>query len=190
MSRRALNMEVFYPYPPEKVWQTLTNSRALAAWLMENDFEPRLGHKFRFQHSNLPGFNGNIDCQVIELDEPQRLSYTWQDSMMCQPSIVTWTLKAVDGGTRLKLNHKQLETITSRQEKMRLEEPWQSQFISESTVINQTLITPNRTSKSIGRYQVLDSYILDSFIDKSWDYKLNERLPQVLISLIEYSNHK
>ena len=185
MHGRVLNMEVFYPYPPEKVWQTLTNSRALAAWLMENDFEPRLGHKFQFQHSNLPGFNGNIDCQVIELDEPQRLSYTWQDSMMCQPSIVTWTLKAVDGGTRLKLNHKQLVTITSRQEKMSLEKPWESQFIYESTVVNQTLVPLTRTSNFIGRYEALDSPILDSFIDNIWDYKLNERLPQILVDLIE-----
>ena len=29
-----LNKEVFYPHPPEKVWQVITNSRSLAAWLM------------------------------------------------------------------------------------------------------------------------------------------------------------
>ncbi len=45
----AVKMDVFYPYPPERVWQVLTNRRALAAWLMENDFEPRVGHKFQFQ---------------------------------------------------------------------------------------------------------------------------------------------
>ncbi|MEH2048103.1 SRPBCC family protein [Nostoc sp.] len=88
-----LNMEVFYPYPPQRVWQVLTNRQALAVWLMENDFEPRLGHKFRFVHSTLPGLEGDIDCQVIELDEPRRLAFTWQDSMMCQPSVVTWTIQ-------------------------------------------------------------------------------------------------
>ncbi|MHC5856154.1 SRPBCC family protein [Nostoc sp.] len=77
---RNLNMEVFYPYPPQRVWQVLTNRQALAVWLMENDFEPRLGHKFRFVHSTLPGLEGDIDCQVIELDEPRRLAFTWQDS--------------------------------------------------------------------------------------------------------------
>lgn len=52
---KKLKMEVFYPYPPQRVWQVLTNRHALAMWLMENDFEPRVGHKFRFQHSTLPG---------------------------------------------------------------------------------------------------------------------------------------
>ncbi|WP_242054205.1 SRPBCC domain-containing protein [Nostoc sp. FACHB-888] len=35
---------MFYLYPPEKVWQVLTNHQALAAWLMANHFESRLGH--------------------------------------------------------------------------------------------------------------------------------------------------
>ncbi|MCC5655188.1 hypothetical protein LC609_36660 [Nostoc sp. XA013] len=39
-----LNLEVFYLYLPEKVWQVLTNHQALAAWLMANNFESRLGH--------------------------------------------------------------------------------------------------------------------------------------------------
>jgi hypothetical protein len=41
-------LEVIYPYPVERVWRALTDSRALAKWLLPNDFEPRLGHKFSF----------------------------------------------------------------------------------------------------------------------------------------------
>ncbi len=185
-----LNMEVFYPYPPQRIWQVLTNHRALAAWLMENDFEPRVGHKFQFQHSTLPGLGGSIDCEVIELDEPRRLSYTWQDGMMCQPSIVTWTLKPVDGGTRLQLEHKGLshefvETLdaTSLHERMRLSQPWQSQFKYESTVATQKLALPSTTvfqSRPVGRYEALDSAILSSFLNGGWDYRLNEQLSQVL----------
>ena len=44
---RNLNMEVFYAYPPQRVWEVITNRQALAAWLMENDFEPRIGHRVR-----------------------------------------------------------------------------------------------------------------------------------------------
>ncbi|MEM7552552.1 MAG: SRPBCC domain-containing protein [Cyanobacteria bacterium P01_A01_bin.84] len=107
---RQLRKEVFYPYPPQRVWYVLTNSQALAAWLMKNDFQPCLGHKFRFQHSSLPGLDENIECEVIEIDEPSRLSYTWKDSLMHQHSIVTWTLKAVEGGTQLKLEHRNLDS--------------------------------------------------------------------------------
>ncbi|MFN6570611.1 hypothetical protein [Dendronalium sp. ChiSLP03b] len=38
---RNLNLEVFCPYPPQQLWQILTNRQALAAWLMENEFKVR-----------------------------------------------------------------------------------------------------------------------------------------------------
>jgi len=184
-----LNMEVFYAYPPQRVWQVITNRQALAAWLMENDFEPRVGHKFRFQHSTLPGIDGSINCEVIELDEPKRLSYTWQDKLMHQPSIVTWTLTPVDGGTRLQLKHQVLqhETIKLDQPQHSIE-TWQSQFRHESNTVTQTLLVPSvRTSLyqsiPVGRYEVLNSLILNSFFNGGWNFKLNERLPQILFSL-------
>jgi uncharacterized protein YndB with AHSA1/START domain len=170
---RNLNMEVFYAYPPQRVWQVITNPQSLAAWLMENDFEPRIGHKFQFQHSTLPGIDGSIDCEVIELDEPNRLSYTWQDKLMHQPSIVTWTLTPVDGGTRLQLKHQilQHETIKLEQPQHSVE-TWQSQFTHKSNTVTQTI--------PVGRYELLNSVIIDSFFNNGWNYKLNQILPQIL----------
>ncbi len=181
----GLNMEVFYAYPPQRIWQVITNRQALAAWLMENDFEPRVGHKFRFQHSTIPGIDGSINCEVIELDEPKRLSYTWQDKLMHQPSIVTWTLTPVDGGTRLQLKHQVLQ-----HEAIKLDQPQRSaetwhQFMYESNTVTQTLLAPSdRTGLSqsipVGRYEVLNSVILNSFFNGGWNYKLNQILPQTL----------
>ncbi len=185
---RDLKTEVFYPHPPQRVWQVLTNRRALAAWLMDNDFEPRVGHKFRFQTQSLPGLEGTVNCEVIELDEPKRLSYTWQDSLMPYPSIVTWTLTPVDGGTRLHLEHQGIrqEAITVG-EFQRSTYTWQRQFMDEPTAVTQTLAPRDRStlfqSTSIG-YAALDSAILNSYLNGGWNYTLNERLPQVLDSLI------
>lgn len=181
-----LNMEVFYPYPPQRVWQVLTNRQALAVWLMENDFEPRLGHKFRFVHSTLPGLEGNIDCEVIELDEPRRLAFTWQDSMMCQPSIVTWTIQPVVGGTKLLLEHKGLiQKAIKLNEPIQLSQPWQGKFLHESKAATQTLAPNNRStvfsSIPVSRYEALDSIVLSSFLNGGWDYRLSEKLPQILI---------
>jgi uncharacterized protein YndB with AHSA1/START domain len=185
---RDLKKEVFYPYPPQRVWQVLTNRHTLAAWLMENDFEPCVGHKFRFLYSSLPGLSESIDCQVIELDEPKRLSFTWQDSMMHRPSIVTWTLKPVDGGTQLQLEHKglrhepdQTRHLSSLHEPMRLSQPWQGRFMNESTALtaHSTVLSPI----PVGRYEALDSVILSSFLDGGWDYRVNEKIPQVLVRL-------
>ena len=175
-----LKMEVFYAYPPERVWQVLTNPQALATWLMENDFEPRIGHKFRFQQPQFEetGLSGSIECEVIEIDEPKRLSYTWQDKLMQQPSIVTWTLTPVDGGTQLQLKHQvlQYEAIKLYQVQYPVEN-WQ--ITPKSNTVAQTLQTPphsNNFSSSFERYEVLDSVIINC----GWNYKLNERLPQIL----------
>ncbi len=184
---RDLKKEVFYPYPPQRVWQVLTNRHTLAVWLMENDFEPRVGHKFRFLYSSIPGLAESIDCEVIELDEPKRLSFTWQDSMMYRPSIVIWTLKPVDGGTQLQLEHKglsqepdQTRLSASLHEPMRLSQPWQGRFMHESTALtaHSTMLSPI----PVGRYEALNSVILSSFLDGGWDFRLSERMPQVLVS--------
>lgn len=106
MSQRV-HLEVFYPYPRERVWQVLTDRRALAAWMMENNFEPKLGHKFQFYSCPLPGLETMIQCEVVELEQPTRLVYTWQESPGTEPSLVIWTLTAVTGGTQLRLKHGQ-----------------------------------------------------------------------------------
>lgn len=102
---QAVKLDVFYPYPPERVWQVLSDRRALAVWMMDNDFEPKQGHKFRFHSHLLPGFTVTIQCEVVELEEPNRLVYTWQESPTTEPSLVIWTLTPVAGGTQLHLKH-------------------------------------------------------------------------------------
>ncbi|NMG09919.1 SRPBCC domain-containing protein [Brasilonema sp. UFV-L1] len=198
---RDLKKEVFYPHPPQRVWQVLTNRRALAAWLMENDFEPRVGHKFRFQDSTLPGLDESIDCEVIELDEPKRLSYTWQDKFMPKPSIVTWVLEPQEGGTQLRLEHRILETTVTKSPK-----PSQGEFMQEQTTTSalygkslalqtkspsalqtRTLIKTSGehqllSSWSIGmEFQASTSVILTSYLSSRWEYKLEHVLPQVLV---------
>jgi uncharacterized protein YndB with AHSA1/START domain len=110
---QVVNLEVFYPYPPERVWQVLTDRRALANWMMENDFEPKLGHKFRFCSQPLPGLTTTIQCEVVELEEPTRLVYTWRESPTAPSSLVIWTLTTVSGGTQLRLKHHQCSYTTA-----------------------------------------------------------------------------
>jgi len=181
-----LKIDVFYPHPPQRVWRAITNRKAMAEWLMENDFEPRVGHKFRFQHSTLPGLEGCIDCEVIELDEPRRLSFTWRDSLMLKPSIVVWTLAPVDGGTRLQLEHRgiALEILLHPTEKFHepslQQQPMRHPLMSELTGVTQTKAPLH--SVSLGRCEGLDSLLLNDFINVGWEYRLNEKLREVLDS--------
>ncbi|KST66535.1 SRPBCC family protein [Mastigocoleus testarum] len=188
---KTLNLDVVYPHQPQRVWEVLTDSRALAAWLMENNFEPKVGHRFQFKHTTLPGTNVTIDCEVIELDEPKRISYTWKDSLMCQPSIVTWTLEPVEDGTRLRLQHKSLGTVSFEVQQPRYSQPLQNHFMYDSQQITQTLtpVTYNISLQStpVRKYERLNYLVLNFFLNGEWDYKLNKKLPQVLVSYVEES---
>ena len=181
---KSLNLDVVYPHQPQRVWEVLTDSRALAAWLMENNFEPRVGHRFQFKHTTLPGTDLTIECEVIELDEPRLISYTWKDNLMCQPSIVTWILEPVEDGTRLRLQHKSLGTVSVEVQQTRYSQPFQNRFMYKSQQMTQTLTPVTRNtpfqSNPAHRYETLNNFILNSFLNGEWDYKLNKKLPQVL----------
>src|SRR5262249_21003301 len=46
---RSIVMEGELPPPPEKVWRALTQGALIEEWLMKNDFQPVVGHKFNFR---------------------------------------------------------------------------------------------------------------------------------------------
>ena len=100
---RDLKFEAVYPFTPEQVWKAITDPQALAEWLMPNTFEPRLGHKFQF-HSTSAAFTGVIECEVLEVNPPKYLAYSWRGGN--QNTVVSFTLQAVAEGTRVVLEHR------------------------------------------------------------------------------------
>jgi uncharacterized protein YndB with AHSA1/START domain len=98
-----LEFEEIYPYPRERVWHALTSSEAIADWLMPNDFRPVVGHRFEMRTKPAPGFDGIVKCEVTIVEPPARLAYTWRGGGI--DTVVTFTLEAVDQGTRLRLVH-------------------------------------------------------------------------------------
>jgi uncharacterized protein YndB with AHSA1/START domain len=111
---KELAFERVYPHPPERVWRALTDRRALAAWLMDNDFAPVVGHRFAFRAEPALGFDGVVRCEVLEVDEPRRLAYSWQGGPLRRPTVVTWTLDPIPEGTRLRLEHTGFEGAAGR----------------------------------------------------------------------------
>jgi uncharacterized protein YndB with AHSA1/START domain len=92
-----------YPYPRERVWRALTSSAAIADWLMPNNFQPVVGHRFEMRTKPAPGFDGIVRCEVKSVEPPVRLVYSWRGGGI--DTIVTFTLEAVEQGTRLTLVH-------------------------------------------------------------------------------------
>lgn len=112
--KRAVRLERFYEATPERVFRALTDPAAMGLWLMENDFQPVLGHKFQFRSKPQGGWDGVTHCEVVELDPPRRVAYTWtgkntDGSPSLAHTLVRWTLSPEGAGTRLVLEHEGFE---------------------------------------------------------------------------------
>ena len=98
---RSVIIERDLPYPPEKVWRALTAQPLIEDWLMANDFEPTVGHRFTLRSQAVGGWDGIITCQVLAVEPPTHLSYTW--ASMGLESVVAFTVTATGAGTRLRM---------------------------------------------------------------------------------------
>jgi uncharacterized protein YndB with AHSA1/START domain len=103
-----IDVTVSYPHPISRVWEALTSSEALAAWLMPIEGVGGAGklvlaHRFTFRTKPAPGFDGIVRCEVLELDPPRRMVWSWAGGNI--DTTVTFTLEeAADGGTRLRMH--------------------------------------------------------------------------------------
>ena len=97
----TLSLDFQYTTSIEKLWSALTDSSTLAKWVMENDFMPIVGHRFQFRTQPTEWWNGIIDGEVLIVDAPNRLSYTFESG---EKHTVTWTLQDLgDGKVNLHL---------------------------------------------------------------------------------------
>lgn len=86
--------------PIDKVWKALTDADILAKWIWNNDFEPVVGWKFQFRAEPNEWWDGIVDGEVLEVEEPYTLTYTW--ASQGETTTITWTLKeGTDGTTHL-----------------------------------------------------------------------------------------
>jgi len=92
--------------PIQRAWHALTDSATLSKWMFfdTDDFQPVVGHKFEFHGKASTGWTTTVKCEVLEVEEPRRLAYTWAIEAHMHHTLVTWTLTPVESGvTRLHL---------------------------------------------------------------------------------------
>jgi len=101
----------FFQQSPSEVWEYLTQPELIEQWLMKTDFKPIKGHRFQFTFTPKPGspYAGVVDCEVLELNQFSKLSYSWNgstyDGSRNFNSTVVWTLVPKGKGTELQLQH-------------------------------------------------------------------------------------
>ncbi|MCQ1849796.1 SRPBCC family protein [Neorhizobium galegae] len=100
---RTVVVERDIPHPAEKVWRALTQQHLIEEWLMKNDFQPAVGHRFKLRGE----WGGVLDCEVLAVELHKKLSYTWDhahdDAAYNLKSVVTLTLTPTRTGTHLRM---------------------------------------------------------------------------------------
>jgi uncharacterized protein YndB with AHSA1/START domain len=98
----SISFEFDLKHAPEKVWRALTDPALLAEWLLpvvEGKLEA--GSAFTFKTQAYPGWDGTVNCRMLEIEAQKKLSYTWAVPFL--DTVVTFTLTPIASGTRLSL---------------------------------------------------------------------------------------
>src|SRR3954466_13502193 len=100
-----------YPYPIEQVWRVLTEPGLVAQWTVTGQggrpegFEPVAGTHFRLIAKPVMGWRGIVDCEVLEVDAPRLLRYTWRGEEDGKPTMVSYRIEPRVNGTRFMFDH-------------------------------------------------------------------------------------
>ncbi|ESQ79999.1 SRPBCC domain-containing protein [Asticcacaulis sp. YBE204] len=106
-------VDEIFPHTPDAIWKALTDGELMKRWLMPAEgFAATVGKRFTFKTTPAGQWDGTIHCEVLEVVPAARFVYSWQggheDNVGYGSKLdtqVTWTLTAVDGGTRVHLVH-------------------------------------------------------------------------------------
>jgi uncharacterized protein YndB with AHSA1/START domain len=112
METKPLIVERTYNAPIQKVWRAITDKDQMKEWYFElEEFKAEKGFKFQFT-----GGDENVqylhECEVLFVDPPHKLSYSWRYPEYNGYSVVTWELfEEGEQKTRLRLSHEGLDSF-------------------------------------------------------------------------------
>jgi uncharacterized protein YndB with AHSA1/START domain len=105
---RSIHFSIRYDFPVNAVWKALTDKAAMSEWLMPCNIEPIQGQRFQFSTKPYPGFNGIVECEVLEVRENELLSFSWSGGSL-KNTVVTFRLTAEGDKTVLDFEHSGFE---------------------------------------------------------------------------------
>ena len=105
--------EIFIGAPRERVFDALTDPKQAVRWWGQNDryhltnfrIDPRVGGKWSTSGGSAKMGDIDVHGELLELDPPRRLSYTWISSWLPKTTKVVWELEEHKNGTLVRLTH-------------------------------------------------------------------------------------
>ena len=100
-----------YPHSPAKVWRAVTDPEIIPLWTVTGaggrpeGFATSVGTKFRFVAKPKPGWNGIVNCEVLEVAAPSLLRYSWTDDAGGDVTEVVYRVEPHADGTRFVYEH-------------------------------------------------------------------------------------
>ena len=121
----AVVSEIEIAAPPQRVFRALIDREQALQWGTNDAFEMTLwemdvrpGGKWRFVSKERKGAGAGKDFdhqgEIVEIDPPRLLSYSWFANWHENPShptLVRWELIPTKAGTRLKVTHSGLAAL-------------------------------------------------------------------------------
>lgn len=99
---QAISFEFDLPHPLEKVWRALTTPELLTEWLLPVvDYKLEPGQTFAFRAPPQPGWDGAVNCRILEIDAHRKLTYAWVVGDI--DTVVTFTLTPDGPSTRMTI---------------------------------------------------------------------------------------
>lgn len=105
-----------YPHSVQKLWHALTDPELVPLWTSTGrsgrpeGFSAEVGNHFKLVGKPVPGWNGIVECEVLEVDPPFMLRHSWKGDER-DPSVVTWRIEPTGSGSRLTYDHTGLTGI-------------------------------------------------------------------------------
>lgn len=98
----SISFELDLHHSPSKVWRALTDPHLLAEWLLPVlDLELEPGAAFTFHAQPQPGWDGVVNCRLLEIEPERKLSWRWAVGEI--DTVVAFALTPTVSGTHLSL---------------------------------------------------------------------------------------
>ncbi len=112
MENQPIVLERQFDAPISKVWKAITDINEMKSWYFDlAEFRTEIGFKFQFTGGPSPDKQYLHLCEITEVIQGKKLTYSWRYDGYSGNSFVTFELFEQGNKTLLRLIHKGLETF-------------------------------------------------------------------------------